>query len=95
MRRDAKADANQPAIVAILKEIGCSVQHLHMVGQGVPDLLVGCMGRTYLVEIKTESGVLTKREAQWHQWWVGDHIHIVRSEAEALEMVGYPDRFHA
>ena len=37
----SRVDSNQPEIVATLRGMGCSVQHLHAVGKGVPDLLVG------------------------------------------------------
>ena len=41
MRRAARTDANQAEIVAALRGVGASVQPLHAVGQGCPDLLVG------------------------------------------------------
>lgn len=44
MRRRAHTDRNQPAIVAALRGIGATVQPLHAVGQGCPDLLVGYRG---------------------------------------------------
>jgi hypothetical protein len=45
----AKVDANQAAVVAALRKIGASVQPLHGVGAGVPDLLVGFQGRNWLI----------------------------------------------
>lgn len=83
-----KADRNQPAIVALMKEVGATVQHTHHLGQGFPDLVVGYQGRTYLVEIKTEDGDLTPREAEWHEWWKGEKVWIIRREIEVLEMFG-------
>lgn len=41
MRRAARTDANQTAIVEALRKCGASVQSLAAVGKGVPDLLVG------------------------------------------------------
>ena len=49
--RVAKVDANQAAIVKVLRQMGASVQPLHTVGQGTPDLLVGIQGRNYLLEV--------------------------------------------
>ena len=48
----ARVDANQPVIVAALRAIGATVQHLHAVGQGCPDILVGYDGVNFLMEIK-------------------------------------------
>jgi hypothetical protein len=53
-RRAAKIDANQPEIVAALRQIpGCMVQPGH------DDILVGYKGRTYWFEIK-EPGCVSK-----------------------------------
>ena len=46
MRRASKVDANQHAIVKLLRRLGATVQHLHHVGSGCPDLLVGAPGLT-------------------------------------------------
>ena len=43
-------DANQPEIVAALRAAGATVQHLHEVGQGCPDILAGFRGRNYLID---------------------------------------------
>ena len=52
MRRAARVDANQPELVAQLRGIpGLTVQHLHAVGAGCPDLLVGYMGVTALPKV--------------------------------------------
>ena len=37
-RRAPRIDANQPEIVKSFRKLGCTVQHLHMVGDGCPDL---------------------------------------------------------
>ena len=50
-----RVDMNQPEIVADLRGIGATVQHLHMVGKGCPDILVGFRGNNWLFEIKTLS----------------------------------------
>lgn len=54
MRRDSRIDVNQPEIVKALKDAGCSIQHLHFVGGGCPDILVGCDGLTIFGEISGE-----------------------------------------
>ena len=52
MRRAARADSNQAEIVDALRKVGASVQPIHTVGGGVPDLLVGFRGQNYLFEVK-------------------------------------------
>lgn len=87
MRYDAKADANQPEIVEALRAAGYTVQHLHTVGQGVPDLLVSKHGSMWLLEVKTPKGRLTKCEKEWIETWDAP-VYIVRSPEDALEVVG-------
>ncbi|GAG20217.1 unnamed protein product, partial [marine sediment metagenome] len=66
------------------------VEHLHMIGRGCPDILVGRGGYNYLLEIKSEKGALTPAEAEWHGLWRGQ-VAIVRTIDEALDAVGaYP-----
>ncbi len=71
MRRAAKVDANQAEIVKALRSIGCSVQHLHSIGQGCPDILVGYRGRNFLFELKVGKGKLTEDEKAWALLWRG------------------------
>jgi hypothetical protein len=81
-----KADLNQQPIVDALEKIGCSVQKLHTVGEGVPDLLVGFRGGTYLLEVKNVHGRNrdTKQQTDWRIWWRGHPVSIVRNEQEAI-----------
>ena len=72
--------------MALLKA-GASVQTLAVCGQGVPDLLVGYQGRNVLLEVKTASGKLNKRQVEWHCDWRGQ-VEIVRSAEEALAVIG-------
>jgi len=55
MRRSARTDSNQAAIVAAFRDLGCSVFTLHTVGRGFPDLAVGCNGLNLLIEVKDGS----------------------------------------
>jgi hypothetical protein len=92
MRRAARVDANQPEIVAALRQVGASVQHLHHVGQGCPDILVGFQGINYLMEIKDGSKPpsrrrLTKDEADWFAQWNGQ-ASIVENVDDALRVIG-------
>ena len=87
MRRAAKVDANQTEIVDALRRVGASVQPLHMVGQGCPDLLVGYFDRNFLLECKVGKGKLTDDQKTWHGDWRGQAF-IVRSPEEALAVIG-------
>ena len=92
MRRAAKADANQPEIIAALRKAGASVQALHTVGQGCPDIVVGFRGVNWLLEIKDGSlahsrRVLTSSELSWHRAWEGQ-VRTVCTPADALAAIG-------
>lgn len=84
MRRAARVDANQKQIVEYLRKHGCSVQVLHTVGKGCPDILVGYGGKNYLFEIKDgqksrSAQKLTPDEDAWHFNWRGQ-VDVVTCE---------------
>lgn len=95
MRRAAKIDDNQPAIVKALRAHGCDVASLAAVGNGCPDLLVSrpyYPRHYYLLEVKDgakppSARELTPAQAKFHAEW-GAPIHIVTSVDEALDAVG-------
>lgn len=92
MRRRACIDENQPDIVDRLRAVGASVQLLHLVGGGVPDLLVGYQTRNWLLEVKNplkprRDQRLTVDQVAWHQSWRGQ-VAIVRTIDEALAVLG-------
>lgn len=65
-------------------------------GHGVPDLLVGYRGLTYLMEVKdgTKSpkdpnkSMLTPDQINWHQAWKGKPVAVVKSLDDALQVLG-------
>jgi Holliday junction resolvase len=80
-----KIDNNQKEIVAYLRSIGASVQHLHTVGHGCPDILVGYCGKNYLLEIKNGSkSKLTEDEERFFREWKGD-VQIIRSIEDIVD----------
>ena len=84
----AKVDRNQAEIVQALKRAGVTVQHLHAVGQGCPDIIAGVRGVNYLIEIKhPKDGSLTDPQVKWHSGWKGQ-VHVAFSEEDALRIVG-------
>jgi len=91
-RRAAKVDENQREVVKALRKAGATVQHLHAVGAGCPDLLVGFRGINYLIEVKDgkkppSARKLTDDQVIWHRDWRGN-AHVVKSVTEALAVLG-------
>ena len=92
-RTKARVDANQAEIVQALRQVGASVCYTHMLGQGVPDLLIGYRGVVYLLEVKDgrksrSRRQLTEAEAEWHAAWRGRPVDIVESVDDALRAIG-------
>jgi hypothetical protein len=90
MRRAAKTDANQTAIIVALRAIGASVQALP-VGDGVPDLLIGYRRVNFVIEVKDGAKIPSKRklnkiQRDWHDGWKGT-VHVVESPEQALQIV--------
>lgn len=72
-RRAARRDENEAEIVTALEAVGASVTRISE--DGVPDLLVGFRGRTYLLEIKlplTARGALPAGRRLGHKGGRGD-----------------------
>lgn len=87
-----RTDQNQSEIVTALRQAGATVQPLHTVGRGCPDVLVGFRGANYLIEVKNpaqkpSARKLTPDEAQWHAAWRGQKA-IVETADEALRAIG-------
>jgi hypothetical protein len=92
VRYAARADRNQPEIVAALRAVGVSVQPLHTIGRGIPDLLCSFGSRTFLIEIKDPTKPksdrqLTDAQKKWHAEWPGE-IYVVETVDEALAAAG-------
>jgi hypothetical protein len=92
MRRAAKIDANHAEIVKALRAIGCSVQPLHMVGGGCPDLAVGYRGQNFWLEVKDGTKPpsqrrLTPDQVKWVDAWKGGQVWVVHSVEQAIEAV--------
>lgn len=84
MRRAARVDENQAAIVKALREAGAYVWII-----GLPvDLLVGYKNHTFLVEVKTTAKKrLTPLQADFFQQWIGGTLARIDSPEAALRML--------
>lgn len=90
--RAKRVDDNQKKIVEQLRKLNISVQHLHTIGQGCPDLLLGFRNRNFLVELKDESKPasakkLTDDEQEFFNEWNGQ-VSKCESLEEILKVVG-------
>lgn len=93
MRRAARVDSNQAAIVKALRKAGASVQVIRAENAGCPDLAVGWRGSTVLMEVKQPREQLRTEQAEWIESWRGAAC-VVRSEVEALAALGIDARRH-
>ncbi len=77
--------------MSILRQVGATVISLHAAGDGIPDLLVGYRGETYLLEVKTKTGKLNELQVELHSSWRGRAIQVVRSSEDALRAIRCTD----
>jgi len=78
-----KVDNNQTQVVKAFRDLGATVQHLHAVGKGCPDIVVGFKGKNLLLEIKDgDKKVLTPDQVNWHKLWKGQ-VNVVTSVDDA------------
>ena len=92
-----KVDSSHRAIVRVLEAAGCSVVAIQSPRPGLPDLIVGVAGRTHLVECKPPStrkdgaqspqSSLRATQASFAARWRGSPVHVLRTPAEAVELV--------
>ncbi len=84
MRRAAKRDDAEAAIVDALRKTGWSVEHLNIANG--PDLMIGKLGRCLLIEVKTGKRKLRPGQADWHINWKGPTVIVLRTVEEALRL---------
>jgi hypothetical protein len=76
-------------VVGDLLRMGWSVLDVSQVGDDAPDLVIGRMGITQLVEVKSPLGLLNAHQRlsagqiQWHRDWRGSRV-IVGYRAEDI-----------
>ena len=83
-----KVDKNQAVVVKALRDYGADVHLLHMVGAGIPDLLVAYEGQTILMEVKDgPDKKFTPDQIKFIAGWKGGHLYRVNSSEEALDVL--------
>jgi metal-dependent hydrolase (beta-lactamase superfamily II) len=82
-----RPDANHRKIVDWYEELYCSVVDTHELGFGFPDLVVGCAGRTELVEVKSDPGHLLDSQVLFARTWRGSKVVVVRTHADVINHV--------
>lgn len=88
MRRAAKIDDSQTAIVQALRKAGYQVAITSMAGNGFPDLVASCAGFNALLECKDgdkppSARKLTSKQQDFHRDWPGP-IAVVETPEQAL-----------
>ena len=91
MRRAAKVDRNQSEIIQALRSVGphVSVRSLAGQGNGIPDLICGIHGVTYLIEVQDGAKVpsaqkLTPDQQTFVATWTGAPVVVLRSVEAAV-----------
>ena len=74
-----RRDASEPAIIQALQAVGAFVRQCH--GDGAPDLIVRFQGVWNPLEVKSEKGRISTKQAE-------AEYPIVRTPAEALAVFG-------
>ena len=92
--RDAgQKDGNHAAFVILLEQLGCSVVELHNAGvPGLPDLVVGCIGATHLVEVKNPDtrygrAGLSSTQSAFARDWRGSPVWPVSTADDVIDLV--------
>lgn len=90
--RAKRVDENQKEIVRQLRQLGVTVRHLHMVGDGLPDIIVGHRKQNFLIEIKDHkkkksAKKLTDDEQEFFDTWKGQVAKCETLE-EILKVIG-------
>lgn len=87
-----KRDGNEHAIRRTLEAVGFQIVQLS--ATGLPDLIVNGVNQqgmpdSWFMEVKSAKGQLTDAQNDTLNNWQGKPIHIVRTEEEALAIVGF------
>lgn len=90
--RAKRVDDNQRQIVNQLRQLGATVRHLHMVGDGLPDIIIGFRKKNFLIEIKDHkkkksAKKLTEDEQEFFNTWNGQ-VDKCETLEEIIKIIG-------
>jgi hypothetical protein len=80
-------DGNHSEIAAAFTSVGCAVADTSAAGFGFPDIVLGLIGQTHLVEVKDENGRLSASQERFMRDWRGGPILVVQTIDEAIAHV--------
>jgi hypothetical protein len=80
-------DANHAELAKVYEEMFCSIVDTSGVGFGFPDAVAGVMGRTELVEFKTQGGELNAAQKRFTRDWRGSLVRVVRNREDVIKHV--------
>ena len=89
-----KVDSNHRPIEACFRSLGASVAHVSSdTTAGFPDLVVGYLGRTHLVEVKPDTQLQrhmpSAAQQKWASGWKGAPVALVRNVAQVAELLAF------
>ncbi len=82
-----RQDANATAIREAYEALYCSYVDTHDIGGGFGDAVIGCAGRTEVIEIKTEDGKIRPSQETFAKTWRGSKIRLIRNAEDVVEHV--------
>jgi len=90
--RAKRVDDNQKELVKQIRRLGITVVHLHTIGKGCPDLLLGFRNKNFLIELKdskktTSKKKLTDDEVEFFKTWRGQ-VSKCETLEEIIQVVG-------
>lgn len=89
MRSNKKVDGNQSEIITQAKQLNISVQSLHQLGKGCPDVLFGYGGINIFAEIKDGNNDLNEQQIEFHSNWQGQICTIRNIDDLLLNFLSY------
>jgi hypothetical protein len=80
-------DGNHAELAEVFEGLGCTVADTSAAGFGFPDIVLGLVGQTHLVEVKDENGRLSASQERFMRDWRGGQIIVVQSAEECIAQV--------
>ncbi|AHX16192.1 hypothetical protein CH75_06405 [Dyella jiangningensis] len=93
MMRHSKKDANHDELVSLFERLGCTVAQMHACGvTGFPDVVVGSIGRSWLVEFKSPESRygragLNDNQSAFARDWRGGRVYVATNADDVIELV--------